>query len=109
MSISFTQLAAFRAVADKGSVGRGADALMVSQPAVSKQIKELERSLGVVLFERHPKGVRLTDAGELLAGYARRIFSLIDEAERAVDDLQSLRRGKLSIGASPTLGTYFLP
>jgi DNA-binding transcriptional LysR family regulator len=109
MSIGFTQLTAFRAVADHGSVGRGADALMVSQPAVSKQIKELERSLGVVLFERHAKGVRLTDAGDLLAGYARRVFALIEEAEAAIDDLQGLRRGKLSIGASPTLGTYLLP
>src|SRR3954471_19752448 len=102
MSLGFTQLAAFRAVADHGSVGRGADALMVSQPAVSKQIKELEKSLGVVLFERHARGVRLTDAGELLAGYARRIFALADEAEEAIEDLQGLRRGRLRIGATPT-------
>lgn len=107
--MNFTQLSAFYAVAEEGSVGRGAERLMVSQPAVSKQIKQLERSLDVKLFERTPKGVRPTRAGELLADYARRIFSLADEARQAVDDLQGLRRGSLSIGASPTLATYFLP
>jgi DNA-binding transcriptional LysR family regulator len=109
MSLNFTQLAAFKAVAEAGSVGGGADALMVSQPAVSKQVKLLEGSLGVTLFERHARGARPTDAGELLFDYARRIFALADEAEQAMDDLQGLRRGKLAIGASPTVGVYFLP
>src|SRR5688500_15492917 len=109
MPLSFSQLAAFRAVADAGSVGRGADKLLVSQPAVSKHIRQLERTLGVTLFDRTPKGVRATAAGELLADYARRIFSLAEEAEQAVADLRGLRRGKLAIAASPTLGVYFLP
>jgi DNA-binding transcriptional LysR family regulator len=109
MPPSFTELRAFHAVAEAGSVGGGAEMLLVSQPAVSKQIKQLERALGVIVFERTARGVRLTDAGELLATYTRRIFALAAEAEQAIDDLQGLRRGKLSIGASPTLGTYFLP
>jgi DNA-binding transcriptional LysR family regulator len=53
--------------------------------------------------------VRLTDAGEVLAGYARRIFSLASEAETALADLSSLRRGRLALGASPTIGVYLLP
>jgi len=109
MPVSFSQLAAFRAVADAGGVGRGAEKLLVSQPAVSKHIRQLERTLGVALFDRTPKGVRPTHAGELLADYARRIFALADEAEQAVADLRGLRRGKLAIAASPTLGVYFLP
>src|SRR5687767_133245 len=109
MPLSFSQLAAFRAVADAGSVGRGAEKLFVSQPAVSKHIRQLERALGVTLFDRTPKGVRLTPAGELLADYARRIFMLAEEAEQAVADLRGLRRGRLAIAASPTLGVYFLP
>jgi DNA-binding transcriptional LysR family regulator len=109
MPISFSQLAAFRAVADAGSVGRGAEKLLVSQPAVSKHIRQLERQLGVTLFDRTPRGVRATAAGEMLADYARRIFALVDEAEQAVADLRGLRRGKLAIAASPTLGVYFLP
>src|SRR5829696_8567405 len=99
MPLNFTQLAAFRAVAQSGSVVRGAEVLLVSQPAVSKQIRQLERALGVRLFDRHPRGVTLTDAGELLDGYARRIFALAGEAEQAVDDLQHLRRGRLAIAA----------
>src|SRR5206468_2202239 len=82
---------------------------MVSQPAVSKQLKTLERAAGARLFDRHPKGVRLTGAGEVLADYARRIFGLADEAETALADLQSLRRGQLNIGAGTTIGVYFLP
>lgn len=109
MRVNFTQLGAFHAVAEAGSVGRGAAALMVSQPAVSKQIKLLERSLGTILFERIARGVQLTAGGKLLAEYARRIFALADEAQQAMDDLHALRRGRLAIGASPTIGTYFLP
>ena len=109
MPLSFSQLAAFRAVADAGSVGRGAAKLLVSQPAVSKHIRQLERTLGVTLFDRTPKGVRLTQAGEVLAGYARRIFMLADETERAVADVRGLKTGRLAIAASPTLGVYFLP
>src|SRR5687767_2090471 len=109
MPLNFSQLAAFRAVADAGSVGRGAEKLLVSQPAVSKHIRQLERTLGVTLFDRTPKGVRLTSAGALLADYARRIFSLADEAEQAIADLRGLRRGRLAIAASPTLSVYFLP
>jgi DNA-binding transcriptional LysR family regulator len=109
MELNFSQLRAFHAVAEAGSVGRGAEALMVSQPAVSKHLKLLERSLGTMLFERTAKGVRLTTSGELLADYAGRIFALADEACQAMDDLQGLRRGRLAIGASPTIGTHLLP
>src|SRR3954447_24232892 len=109
MKLNFTHLTAFAAVAAECSVCRGANRLMVSQPAVSKQIKQLERALGVVLFDRTRKGVIATAAGELLEDYARRIFALAEEAEQAIDDLAGLRRGTLRIGAAPTLGTYFLP
>lgn len=66
-------LALFHAVAEAGSVSAGAKWLRISQPAVSKQIGELEESLGVRLFDRLPRGVRLTDAGVVLADYARRM------------------------------------
>src|SRR5437764_193054 len=103
MPINFTQLAAFHAVAEAGGVVRGAERLMVSQPAVSKQLRQLERALDVKLFERTARGVKPTEPGQLLAGYASRIFALADEAERAVGDLGSLRRGRLAIGASPMI------
>src|SRR5438105_841168 len=97
--LNLHHLAVFHAVAESGSVSRGAERLMVSQPAVSKQLRELERKLKAKLFDRHAKGVRLTAVGQTLAGYAGRIFALTSEAEQALDDLSSLRRGSLSIGA----------
>jgi DNA-binding transcriptional LysR family regulator len=102
-------LAVFHAVAQAGSISRGADRLMISQPAVSKQMRELERRLHVKLLERHAKGVQMTAAGHLLADYASRIFVLAAEAEEALGDLPLLRRGSLSIGAGPTVGVYLLP
>lgn len=107
--INRNQLAIFHAVAEEGGIGLGARRLHISQPAVSAQIAELESALGVKLFERLPRGVRLTEAGELLAGYARRIALLEAEAEAAIRDLVGLRRGRLAIGASTTIGAYLLP
>ena len=107
--MNFGHLAVFHAVAQTGSESRAAEQLMISQPAVSKQLKELERSLGMPLFDRVSKGMRRTTAGEVLAGYSRRIFSMTDEAEQAMEDLQGLRRGKLIVGASTTIGVYLLP
>src|SRR5437667_12836567 len=109
MSLNFSQLAAFAAVADAGSIIAGADRLLVSQPAISRHIQQLERALGHRLFDRHPKGVRLTEAGHLLQDYARRIFALAGEAENALADLDALRRGRLRIGATTTLAVHFLP
>jgi DNA-binding transcriptional LysR family regulator len=87
----------------------GAERLMMSQPAVSKQIRLLEKSLGHVLLDRLPRGVRLTAAGRVLADYATRIFSLEHEAREALDDLKGLRRGRLRVGASTTIGVHMLP
>jgi DNA-binding transcriptional LysR family regulator len=109
MPLNLNHLAAFYAVAEAGSVTLGAQRLMVSQPAVSKQVKELERAQQTRLFDRHPAGVSLTDSGRLLADYAGRIFALASEAEAAMADLSSMRRGSLAVGASPSLGTYLLP
>src|ERR1051326_3484550 len=104
MALNFTQLTAFGAVAELGSFGGGAEKLMVSQPAVSKQIKELERVVGTRLFERTAKGVRVTEAGTLLQGFVQRIFGLMEEAEGAMEDLQHLRRGRLRVGGEGRRG-----
>ena len=89
------QLAVFHAVAENSSVTRAAEKLFISQPAVSKQLRELERSLGMALFHRLSTGVRLTEAGELLLGYSRQIFELETEAEAALRELHNLERGRL--------------
>lgn len=102
-------LTIFEAVAQDKSISRAAERLLISQPAVSKQLRLLERSLGTPLVDRLPKGVRLTAAGELLTSYARQISALSKEAQQRVAELQGLRRGKLVIGSSTTPGIYFLP
>ncbi len=109
MGIHLGHLAVFHAVAEEKSVTRGADRLLVSQPAVSKQLRILEKSLGMTLMERTPRGIRLTESGEILAAYARRIFALEAEAIEALKELHGLARGRLRIGASTTLGVYLLP
>lgn len=102
-------LSIFRAVADERSISRAAERLMISQPAASKQLAQFERSLGTKLFDRLPRGIRLTEAGELLASYARKLFTIEAEAESALLELRGLRRGRLGLGASTTLGVYLLP
>lgn len=102
-------LALFHAVAEEKSISAGAQRLHISQPAVSKQIGELESALGVQLFDRLPRGVRLTDAGRVLADYARRMTLMEDDAERAIEELRGLKQGRLTIGASTTIGAYLLP
>ena len=108
-AMNLNHLAIFHAVALTGGVGTGAARLHISQSAVSKQLADFENHLGATLFDRLPRGVRLTEAGKLLLGYANRIFSLETEAEQVLGDLHALRRGRVSIGASRTIGGYLLP
>ncbi len=109
MAINLHQLKLFHTVARSGSFSRAAAELLISQPSVSIQVRELERQLGADLFEQVGKSVRLTEAGRVLDDYAARILGLIDEARVAVDELKGLRRGRLLLGATPTPGTYILP
>lgn len=99
----------FDAVAQTGSITKAAEILFLSQPAVSQQLKELERSLGVTLFQRLPRGVLLTEAGTILYEYSRKMRRLEIEAESSINELIGLQRGSLLIGASLNIGSYFLP
>ena len=107
--MNLNHLAIFHAVAQAGSMTLGAERLDISQPAVSKQVQELERVLGVHLFDRIGRRVHLSQAGEILADYARRLFALAHEAETVMADVRAAGRGRLAIGASTTIGTYLLP
>jgi DNA-binding transcriptional LysR family regulator len=102
-------LSIFKTVCEEGGISRGAKRLLISQPAVSKQLKQLEMAVGTQLIDRAPGGLRLTQAGELLLDYARRIFSVENEAEQALSQLRGLHRGRLAVGASMTIGVYLLP
>ena len=107
--MNFTHLLAFYEVARAGSVSAGAQRLHVSQPAVTREIRDLEDRLGMVLFDRLPRGVALTEAGVVLFDYAGRIFTLADAAEGQLKELAGLSAGYMKVGASGTLGVYFVP
>ncbi|HZZ58151.1 MAG TPA: LysR family transcriptional regulator [Opitutaceae bacterium] len=102
-------LALFHAVAQAGSISGAAASVHVSQPAVSRQIGELESALGVRLLDRLPRGCRLTEAGAILAGLASRWRAVENEAARAMEEYRGLKRGRLTVGASMTIGGYLLP
>ena len=107
--MNLNQLQHFLLVAEEGSITRGAERAVVSQPAVSRAVAELEASLGVRLLDRGPHGCTPTDAGQVLLHYARRIFALEREASEALLELQGLEAGSIAIGASTTIGDYVLP
>lgn len=109
MALNLNQLRIFRAVCETNSITAAAARLRISQPAVSKQLADLERSVGVVLVDRGPRGVRLTPAGELLSAHARRLFQEEQAAEAALSALLGLAAGKLAVGASTTIGNYIVP
>jgi aminoethylphosphonate catabolism LysR family transcriptional regulator len=99
MSINHAQLRAFHAVAAEGSFTRAAEALRVTQPTLSGQVKALEESYGVRLLDRLGRRVVPTELGKALLEVTRRLFSAEDEAEQLLAAARGLTRGHLRIGA----------
>jgi DNA-binding transcriptional LysR family regulator len=106
--MNLNQLKVFHAAAEEKSFTRAANKLCLTQPGISKHIKDLEKYYGVPLFDRVGKKIVLTQAGDILYKATDKIFSLIDEAKKKIDDLEYLYTGHLRIGASITLGIYVL-
>src|SRR6266403_3833534 len=106
--LGFSQLRAFEAVTRTGSFTKAAERLRVSVPAVSLQIRQLEREHDVRLFDRVGRRVRLTPAGEALRQYAERIFTLVHDAERALQGAGDFRGTRLRLAATPTAAGYYL-
>ncbi|VUS65338.1 transcriptional regulator CynR [Klebsiella spallanzanii] len=98
----------FIAVAEHGGFTRAATVLHVSQPALSQQIRQLEETLGVQLFERSGRNTRLTDAGSVWLIYARRTLQGLAEGQRALHDVEDLQRGTLRVAMTPTFTTWFM-
>ncbi|RAV19934.1 selenium metabolism-associated LysR family transcriptional regulator [Paenibacillus contaminans] len=109
MAINFHQLHIFYTVAEKGSFSSAAQALHMTQPAVTMQVQSLEEQLGVKLFVRTTKKIELTEAGRELMPYARRSIELIQETESAMASYCHKLTGRLHLGASLTVGEYMLP
>ena len=108
LNISLDLYRIFITVADAGSISDAARVLFISQPAVSQSVRRLERELGVRLFERGAKGVRLTREGELLRGYVSSAMGMLDAGESRMRTLSMLDAGELRIGASDTVSKWFL-
>ena len=103
------QLEAFVAVGTFGGFRRAADALRVSQPAVSARIKALEESLGVALFDRATTGLTLSAAGRALRPHAEQLLQVVAHARQAVHDVRPSSGGALAIAAALSICTYLLP
>src|SRR5687768_3390801 len=109
MDVTLTQLRVFREVARQAHFTRAAEALYISQPAVSKSVKELERQVGLPLFEAIGRRVQLTEAGRVLIDHVQRLLLELEDADRALASLRGGEIGRLIVGASSTPGTYLLP
>src|ERR1035438_8175239 len=107
--VNLDQLRIFQAVARSRSFTRAAGLVHLTQPGISKHIKQMEQYFGVPLFDRAGKKVTLTAPGEILFAATQEIMAVIDAAERRIDDLKGLRGGKLRLGASFPVGVYILP
>ncbi len=99
----------FVAVAERLNFSKAAEDLHVAQPAISQQIRSLERELGAPLFDRVGKRVALTEAGRAFLPHARHILSAVEAARHEVLERGSLNRGKASLGAPSTVSTHLLP
>lgn len=107
--VSFRQLEYVVAVADGGSFRHAAEACHVAQPSLSAQIALVEEALGVRLFERGRRGVRITPAGEAVVAQARQVLVGVGDLRTIAQQYSDPFRGTLRIGVIPTVGPYLLP
>ncbi len=106
---SFEQINAFLAAAECGSFRRAAEVLSGTQPSVSARIHALESELGVPLFHRLPRGVRLTQMGQVFLPYARRCMDALREGRDMLDSARHASAGVLTLAVARAVGTYVLP
>ncbi|HXH87312.1 MAG TPA: LysR family transcriptional regulator [Gaiellaceae bacterium] len=104
-----SQVEAFLMIAERRSVSEAATVLFVTQPAVTTRIKNLERELGVALFVRTPRGMRLTAEGRAFRSHAQRAVQSLAEGRQLLHELREGRLGELQLGAAPAISTYVLP
>ncbi|WP_158939105.1 LysR family transcriptional regulator [Burkholderia sp. S171] len=109
MTFSLQQLHAFTTIVDSSSLGRAAEVLHVTQPALSRTIKRLEEELGAPLFERHSKGMQLTAIGEALLPHATLLLHEADNAREEIDAIRGLAKGTIRVGAVASIATLVLP
>jgi DNA-binding transcriptional LysR family regulator len=108
MAFTFRQLQYFVAVAEQGSVSGAAQGLSISQSSVTEAIKELEGDLGVLLFERHSRGLNITYKGHQFLRHAKGILASVSDARQAFADSAMLAPGKLNLGVTSLVAGYVL-
>lgn len=109
MAFDLRQLRAFTTIVSAGSLGRAADVLHVTQPALSRIIKRLEHEVGAPLFERHSKGMQLTAIGQALLPHASLLQREADYAREEIDAMRGLAKGTIRVGAVGSIASYVLP
>ncbi len=107
--MNLRQLEAFYLVVKRKSFTRAAEELNVTQPAVTIQVKSLEKSLNLKLIQQVGKRMQLTEAGEILYQYAEKIFDLVSDANEKMRDFKKLMRGTLQIGTTKNYARYIMP
>jgi len=107
--MELAQLEYFLKVVQEGSFSKAADRVFRTQPAVSIAIRRLEEEIGLPLLDRTQKTPVLTEAGQVVHDYAKRILDLRDQVGQAIAELQSLKRGRVRIGANESTSLYLLP
>ncbi|WP_312920812.1 LysR family transcriptional regulator [Empedobacter brevis] len=103
------RLKVFDTVARRLNFTKAANELNITQPAITKHIKEIELNLNIKLFERNGTKIKLTQAGEILLKYTEEIFSIYQKMEFEIGQLQEKQKGHLRLGASTTIAQYVLP
>ena len=103
------QLEAFLEAADRGSFRRAADALYLSQPSVSARVQALEEEVGVALFHRTARGVRLTDMGRTFLPFAQRSMETLKRGKEVLESVRQASAGILNMATARVIGTYVLP
>lgn len=107
--VTVHQLRLLTAVIDRGGFSRAADALGLSQPAISHQLKALSEAVGIPVLEIIGRRVQLTQAGHVLYDYAKRILAEFEAAGTSLDELRGLKRGSIRLAGDTTVGIYVLP
>ncbi|WP_426277461.1 LysR family transcriptional regulator [Chryseobacterium sp. S-02] len=103
------RLKVFHTVASRSSFTKASEELNISQPAVTKHIKEIENQLNTKLFDRKGTSIQLTQSGKILFEYAEKIRNIYRDLEFEINQINQQHKGKLIIGASTTIAQYILP
>jgi DNA-binding transcriptional LysR family regulator len=109
MTLDLRQLNAFLIIVSAGSLGRAADMLHITQPALSRTVRRLEQQVGAPLFERHSKGMQLTAVGSALLPHATLLLREAEHATEEINAMRGLAKGTIRVGAVGNIASLILP